>query len=174
MPLSQHRVRQRYQAGGAEEDVDKDSQQEDDAEDDDEDEDDGNSKCSDAAFIPELVSELEDGDGEEQHSARKTKSDFSDFAAEEFSANFKEMSKQMEVMLAQQLRLSERRSVPSLSPPRKARKLNLKDNFDRSRKEAIVVSESDGADEDYEAMTNQGSSQTPRKNFQPMWKIIGS
>jgi hypothetical protein len=56
------------------------------------------------------------------------------------SAKFKEMSKQMEAMLAQQRRLSERR-VPSdrLSPPRKASKLNLKENFDWPRKEAIVV-----------------------------------
>ncbi len=88
MPLSQHWVRQRYEAGEAEEDAEKDSQQEDDAADDDEDEDDGNSKCSDAASIPELVSESEDDDGEEQHPARKTNSDFSDFGAEALSAKF--------------------------------------------------------------------------------------
>jgi hypothetical protein len=120
-------------------------------------------------------SDSEDDDGEERHPVRKTKPDFSDFGGEELSAKFKEMSKQMEAMLAQQRRLSERR-VPSdrLSPPRKARKLNLKENFDRLRKEAIVFPESDGAAEDYEAMSDQGSAQTPRKKFQPMWKIIGS
>ena len=65
-------MRQRYEAGEAEEDVDKDSQQEDAVEDDDKDEDDGNSKCSDTAFIPELVhSDSEEDDGEEQHPAAK-------------------------------------------------------------------------------------------------------
>ncbi len=81
----------------------------------------------------------------------------------------------MEAMLAQQWRLSERR-VPSdrISPPSKARKLNLKDNVGRPRKEAIIVPESNEAAEDYEAMSDQGSAQTPRKKIQPMWKIIGS
>jgi hypothetical protein len=177
MPLSQHRVCQRCEAGEAEEDVDKDSQQEDDAEDDDEDEDDGNLECSDTASIPQLVySDPEDDDGEEQHPACKTKPDVFYSGAEELSAKFKEMSKQMKAMLAQQRRLSERLSVPSdcLSPPRKALKLNLKENFDWPRKEAIVVPESDGADEDHESMSVQGSSQTSRKKFQPLWKIIGS
>jgi hypothetical protein len=82
MTLSQHQVSQLYETGEAEEDIDKDSQQEsdakdddedgDDAGDDDEDEDDGNSKCSDTAFIPELVhSDSEEDDGEEQHPAAK-------------------------------------------------------------------------------------------------------
>ncbi len=72
MLLSLHRVRQRYEAGEAEEDADKDSQQEDAVENDDEYEDDCDSKCSDTAFIPELVhSDSEDDDGEERHPAAK-------------------------------------------------------------------------------------------------------
>jgi hypothetical protein len=86
-----------------------------------------------------MDSDSEEDDGEEQHPARKSKFDCSDFGAEELSAKFKEMSKQMKAMLAQQRRLSERR-VPSdrLSPPRKARKLNLKEIFDRQERKHLL------------------------------------
>ena len=139
------------------------------------------SQSSYPASLPDMVSSDGEFSDDEEERARlpksKTKSDFSDFGAEDLSAKLKEMTKEMDAIMQQQRRISGSRQVlrDPLSPPRKSRKLALKENFDPPRKHATVVPDSEGAGEDDNDLSEPESSQpTPRRKFQQEWRIIGT